>query len=53
MRIEQPVVSPWTQYQGRMEAVNPTDHTACPPHCNSMYPAGRALQHLVANLLKE
>jgi hypothetical protein len=31
MQIEQPVVSPWTQYQGRMEAVNPTDHTACPP----------------------
>ncbi len=53
LRAAQPIVSPWTQYKGRMDSESPTDHTACPPHCNSMCPVGRALQHPAADLLKE
>ncbi len=49
----QPIVSPWTQYQGRMDSESPTNHAACPPHCNSMCPVGRALQHPAADLLTE
>ena len=53
LRAEQPCISPWTQHQGLMDTVTSTDHTACPPHRNSMCPNGRALQHPAANFLKE
>ncbi len=53
LRAAQPIISPWMQYQGRMDSESPTGHTACPPHRNSMCPVGRALQHPVADLLKE
>jgi hypothetical protein len=36
-----------------MKPENPTNHATCPPHRNSMYPAGRALQHPAANLLRD
>jgi hypothetical protein len=36
-----------------METLDPTNHTTCPPHQNSMCPTGRALQHPAANLLQE
>ncbi len=29
---EQPLISPWTRYEGEAPAICPTDHTACPPH---------------------
>ena len=53
LRAGQPLISPWTQHQGLMYTITPTDHAACPLHQNSMYPNGRALQHPAANLLKE
>jgi hypothetical protein len=53
LRAEQPLISPWTWYQGMRETLHPTDHTACPPHQNSMCPTGRALQHPAADLLQE
>jgi hypothetical protein len=53
LRAEQPVISPWTQYQGMMKSSTPTDHSACPPHQNSMCPNGRALHHPTAELLKD
>ncbi len=31
-RAEQPLISPWTCYEGEAPAICPTDHTACPPH---------------------
>ena len=42
---EQPLVSPWTQYQGMMEPSNPTRNFMCP--------TGHALQHPAAGLLQE
>ena len=50
---EQPLISPWTQHQGLMDIITPTDHAACPPHRNFMCPNGQALQHPAAGLLKE
>ena len=32
LQAEQPLISPWTQHQGLMDTITPTDHTACPPH---------------------
>ena len=32
LRAEQPLIFPWTQHQGLMDTITPTDHTACPPH---------------------
>ena len=52
LRAEQTIISPWTQQQGLMDTVTPTDHTACPLHRNSMCPNGLALQHPAAELLK-
>jgi hypothetical protein len=52
LRAKQPLVTPWTQYQRRMEPSNPIDHAACPPHHKSMCPTGLALQHPAADLLK-
>jgi hypothetical protein len=49
---DQPLVSPWTQYKGEAIPICPTDHTACPPHRNSMCPVGRALQHPAAKVLQ-
>jgi hypothetical protein len=43
LRAEQPLISPWTRYQGMMETLKPTNHATCPPHQNSMCPTGRAL----------
>jgi hypothetical protein len=34
LRAKQPLISPWTQHQGLMDTITPTDHTACPPHRN-------------------
>jgi hypothetical protein len=53
LQAEQPVISPWTQYQGMMKLSTPTDHSACPPHQNSMCPNGWALHHPAAKLLKD
>ena len=53
LRAEQTFISPWTQHQGLMDTVTPTDHTACPPHQNFMCPSGLALKHPAAELLKE
>ncbi len=53
LRAEQPLISPWTGYEGEAPAICPTDHTACPPHQNSMCPVGRALKHPAAKVLKE
>jgi hypothetical protein len=53
LRAAQPIVSPWMQYQGRMDSESPTDYAACPPHRNSMCPVACALQHPAANLLKD
>ena len=53
LRAEQTLISPWTQYQGLVDTITPTDHTACPPHRNSMCPNGLALQHPAAELLKD
>jgi hypothetical protein len=53
LRAAQAITSPWTQYQGKMMSEMPTDHSACPPHCNSMCPAEHALQHPAAKLLKD
>ena len=53
LRAGQPLISPWTQQQGLMETITPNDHTASPPHQNSMCPNGRALQHPTTDLLKE
>jgi hypothetical protein len=53
LRAAQAITSPWTQYQGKMTSKTPTDYSACPPHHNSMCPAGRALQHPAAKLLKD
>ncbi len=53
LQAEQPVISPWTQYQGMIKSSTPTDHSACPPHRNSMCPNGRVLHHPAAKLLKD
>ena len=53
LRAEQTIISPWTQQQGLMDTVTPTDHTACLPHRNSMFPNGLALQHPAAEMLKD
>jgi hypothetical protein len=53
LRAKQTFISPWTQHQGLMDTITPTDHTACPPHRNSMCPNGLALQHPAAELLKD
>ena len=53
LRAKQPLISPWTQQQGLMNTVTPTDHAACPPHQNFMCPNGQAFQHPAADLLKE
>ena len=50
---DNPLISPWTQHQGLMNTITPTDHAACPRHRNSMCPNGQAFQHPTANLLKE
>jgi hypothetical protein len=53
LRAEQPLISPWTRYEGEAPAICPTDHTACPPHRNSMCPVGCALKHPATKVLKE
>jgi hypothetical protein len=53
LHAAQPITSSWTQYQGKMTSETPTDHSTCPPHRNSMFPMGRALQHPAAKLLKD
>ena len=53
LRADQTLISPWTQHQGLVDTITPTDHTACPPHRNSMCPNGLALQHPAAELLHE
>ena len=53
LRADQTLISPWTQHQGLVDTITPTDHTACPPHQNSMCPNGLALQHPAAELLHE
>jgi hypothetical protein len=53
LRAEQPLISPWTHYEGEAPSICPTDHTACPPHQNSMCPVGCALKHPAAKVLKE
>jgi hypothetical protein len=53
LRAEQTLISPWTQHQGLVDTITPTDHTACRPHRNSMCPNGLALQHPAAKLLKD
>ena len=50
---EQMLISPWTQHQGLVDTITPTDHTTCPPHRNSMCSNGLALQHPAAELLHE
>jgi hypothetical protein len=32
LRAKQPLISPWTRYQGMMETLDPTNHTTCPSH---------------------
>jgi hypothetical protein len=41
------------EYEGKAQSTRPTDHTACPPHRNSMCPMGRALKHPAAKVLEE
>jgi hypothetical protein len=31
LQAKQPLISPWTWYQGMGETLHPTNHTACPP----------------------
>ncbi len=31
LRAEQPLICTWTQYQGMMETLSPTNHATCPP----------------------
>ncbi len=40
LRAEQPLISPWSQHQGLVDTITLTDHTACPPHQNSLCPHG-------------
>jgi hypothetical protein len=53
LRAKQPLISPWTRYQGMGGTLHPTDHAACPSHQNSMCATGRALQYPAADLLQE
>ena len=32
LRTKQPVTTPWTQHEGKIPSIPPTDHTTRPPH---------------------
>ncbi len=53
LRAEQPLVSPWSYYEGKTPTECPTNHSARPTYWNSMCPMGRALQHPAATVLEE
>jgi hypothetical protein len=49
----QPVVMPWTMHTGSKVPLPPTNHMDRPVHRNLLCPAGRALQHPAADILRK